>query len=83
MFKFIIVDDEKIIRSGLAKSFDWSSIGFEPVEQFEDGKEAIEYLKNNAVDVVLTDVRMYEVSGIELAKYVFDHHPQTKVVIIS
>lgn len=83
MFKFIIVDDEKIIRSGLAKSFDWSSIGFEPVEQFEDGKEAIEYLKNNAVDVVLTDVRMYEVSGIELAKYVFDNHPQTKVVIIS
>ena len=83
MYQFIIVDDEKIIRSGLAKSFDWSSIGFEPVEQFEDGKEAIAYLENNTVDVVLTDVRMYEVSGLELAKYVFENHPQTKVVIIS
>ena len=51
MFKFIIVDDEKIIRSGLAKSFDWSSIGFEPVEQFEDGKEAIEYLKSLQLQV--------------------------------
>lgn len=83
MYQFIIVDDEEIIRSGLAKYFDWPSIGFEPIGQFEDGKDAIEYLQKNSVDAVLTDVKMYEISGIQLAKYVFEHCPQTKVIILS
>ena len=77
MYRFIIVDDEKIIRAGLAKNVDWLSIGFEPVGQFEDGRDAIEYMEHHSVDVVLTDVQMYEVSGIELAKYVFETCPQT------
>lgn len=83
MYQFIIVDDEEIIRQGLAKSFDWFSMGFELVGQFEDGKDAVGFLDQHPVDVVLTDVRMYEMSGIELAGYIFENHPQTKVVILS
>ncbi len=83
MYQFIIVDDEEIIRKGLAKFFDWYSMGFELVGQFEDGRDAIEFLEQRPVDVVLTDVRMYEVSGLELAGYIADRHPQIKVIILS
>lgn len=83
MYKVIIVDDERIIRSGLSCFIDWEAMGFEVVEAFEDGENAIEYLKNHSVDVVLTDIRMARVSGIELAKYIFDNKIATKVVMIS
>jgi len=83
MYDLIIIDDENIIRKGLEELIDWKSIGFRIVATFEDGKEAIEFLKNHHVDVVLTDIRMAEVSGLDVAKYVHDHKPGTKTVIIS
>lgn len=83
MYDLIIIDDENIIRKGLEELIDWKSIGFRIVATFEDGKEPIEFLKNHHVDVVLTDIRMAEVSGLDVAKYVHDHKPGTKTVIIS
>lgn len=83
MYKVCIADDEEIIRNGLAKHFDWNSIGFEVVGQFEDGQDTISFLEHNRVDAILTDVKMYKVSGIELARYVSEHCPQVKVVILS
>ena len=83
MYSLIIVDDEAIIRNGLANNFDWCSTGFTIQGLFEDGKDAMEYLANHPVDVVLTDVRMYEVSGIELARHISELYPRTVVVILS
>ena len=68
LYKIIIVDDEEISRKGLATLLDWNSIGFEVVSIFPDGTDAIEFLKNNTVDVVLTDIKMNIVSGIEMVK---------------
>jgi len=83
MYKVIVVDDEEVIRSGLAAFIDAECPNFEVTETFEDGKEAIEYLQSNSVDVVLTDIRMNEVSGLELAKFIHGNRPETKVVIVS
>lgn len=83
MYKLIIIDDEERIRRGMCNSINWGDLGFNLAADFEDGKEAIEYLKCNQVDVVLTDIKMAEVSGLEVAKYVFENAESTKVVIMS
>lgn len=82
-FKLIIVEDEKIMREGLANFVDWKSMNFEVVAKLEDGKDAIEYMDKYQVDVVLTDIKMTFVSGIELAKYIYENKLPIKVVLVS
>lgn len=82
-YSLMIVEDEEIIREGLANFIDWVSIGFNVIGKMEDGREAQKYLENNPVDVVLTDIKMTFISGLDLAKYVYENELNTKVVIIS
>jgi len=81
--KLLIVDDEETIRKGLAGIVDWDSLGYQVVSTLEDGRSAIEYLETMPVDVVLTDIKMTFVSGIELAKYINENKPHIKTVLIS
>ncbi|MGO4497666.1 response regulator [Paenibacillus sp. 2RAB27] len=83
MYKLVLVDDEEIVRRGLRYFLDWESLGFQIVADFEDGKETIDYLKNNEVDIVLSDIRMAEINGIQLAKHIYENYPQIRVIIIS
>ncbi|QUI25362.1 response regulator [Vallitalea pronyensis] len=83
MYSLIIVDDEYISRNGLRQIIDWQSLGFSVKGIFEDGKDAMEYLKGNPVDVILTDIRMANVSGLDLAQYVKEHCPDVEVVFMS
>ncbi len=83
MYQLIIVDDEKAIRKGIRDYIDWNSMGFEVVATFEDGKEALEYMSRHSVDVVLTDIEMAEISGLELSRQIREQKCSTKVVIIS
>ena len=48
---------------------------------FEDGEEVIEYLRENEADIIITDIRMPNTDGLELAKYVQEHMPKCSVVI--
>ena len=82
-YRLVIADDENTIRKGICKFIDWNKIGFEVVADFEDGKELLEYIQHQPVDVVLTDIRMAEVNGLQVAKYIYDNHLPVKVVIIS
>ncbi len=83
MYKLIVIDDEEQIRKGLCRYIANAGLGFEVVAELEDGIHAIEYLTENEVDTVLTDIKMACVSGIELAKWIYDNRPNIKVVIIS
>jgi Response regulator containing CheY-like receiver domain and AraC-type DNA-binding domain len=83
MYKVIIADDERNIREGLADLINWTTLGFEVVARLEDGREALEYIDKMPVDVVLTDIKMTFVSGLELARYILEHKLDIKVVIIS
>lgn len=83
MYKLIIADDEKIIRMGLKNLVEWEKLGFEVIELFTDGQEIIEYLDYMLPDVILTDIKMNQVSGLDVAKYVFEHQVPCKVVLIS
>ena len=83
LYHMIIVDDEVVIRNGLARNIDWADIHIEVNGCFEDGQDALEYMQQNPVDIVLTDIKMYEMSGLELAAWAQKNRPDVQVVIIS
>ena len=83
MFNIIVVDDEINIREGIR---DFITGKFPDVNVsgcFEDGMDAINFLKQNNADIVITDIRMLNISGIEVAKYVHENCKGTKVIILS
>ncbi len=83
MHSIILVDDENSTHELLKGYIENVIGGFEVVGCFKNGQEAIDFLKNNTVNIVITDIKMPKVSGLELAKYINENTPDTKVVIIS
>lgn len=83
MYKLIIADDEAFIRAGLAYGIDWKSMGFEVVAVLEDGSDVLEFLEEQRADVVLADISMYQVTGLEVANVIREKYPWMKVVLIS
>lgn len=83
MYKVILIDDEYLIKKKLRSIIDWEQYEMEVVADFDDGNEAIEFLRKNRVDLIITDIRMTYVSGIGVAEYVYKHCPETIVVFLS
>lgn len=68
MLKVLLVDDEPIIAQGISVLIDWEKYGYEIVDTANNGQEALEFLKNNPVDLILADVKMPVMDGISLLK---------------
>src|SRR5690554_1819861 len=85
MYKYslIIADDEETIANGLENMVDWHELGFHVEKVFSDGQEVIDYIENRSVDVILSDVVMNNVSGIDVAKYVYENKMDTLVVLLT
>lgn len=83
MFKLIIADDEPIAAEQLAYAFNWEALGFEIVKVLNSGKATLEYIKNNPVDAIISDVKMPVISGIDLAKICYEEFPDISVILIS
>ena len=82
-YTLLIADDDAMIRKGLSCLIPWEELGFHLAGVFEDGKPLLEYIRGSTADVVLTDIRMHEISGLDVARYVSEHHLPTRVVILS
>jgi two-component system response regulator YesN len=83
MFKVLIVDDEYFIRDGLEKIIQWDEYGIEVAGSSANGKEALEILESTHIDIVITDINMPEMNGIELLKVIRSSFSHIKVIIIS
>ncbi|MBD2864922.1 response regulator transcription factor [Paenibacillus oceani] len=83
MVKLMIVDDESIIRKGIRTSIDWWKLDVDIVGEARNGKEALELCEQLKPDIVVTDIRMPHMDGLELARQLKERVPQTKIVIIS
>jgi YesN/AraC family two-component response regulator len=83
MFNLIIVDDKKSIREGIIRFINWDSLGFRVVGDFSSATEAIQFIETENVDVLLTDIVMPDVSGLELTRELRNINPDIKVVILS
>ena len=83
MFHLIIVDDKKSIRKGLMEFIDWNELGFSVIGDFSSAAEAIRFVESECVDVIMTDIVMPDVNGLELIREVKLINPEIKVIILS
>lgn len=83
MYKLLIADDESKIRMGLRQYFPWGELGFEVAAEARDGRQAMDYIAGHPVDVVLTDIKMPVMTGIELAQELHSRKTKIKVVFLT
>lgn len=83
MYKVLVVDDESVIRESISTRIPWNSMGYLLAGTCENGRQAVEILERDKIDVVLTDISMPHMDGLELAAYIHEHCPRTKTIIIS
>jgi len=80
--KILIIDDHQMMIDGI-KSLLKNESGIEIVGEMLNGKEALPFLKNNAVEIVIMDITMPEISGVELTKMIKKEYPLIKVIILT
>lgn len=68
MYQVIIADDETKIRNGLAHLFPWGQLGFEIAGCFPNGRDAYDFARKHPVDLILSDIRMPVMDGLELSE---------------
>jgi len=83
MIEFIVVDDEPYVTKMFSSIIDWTNYDFKIVNAFNSSSQALEWLKNNRVDVVFTDISMPVMSGIELAKAYHKICPNSIIVFFT
>ena len=83
MLKIFLVEDEMIVRESLRKNVDWDKHGFEFVGEASDGELAYPQILKTKPDVIITDIRMPFMDGLELSKLVKQEMPWTKIIILS
>lgn len=83
MYKVMVVDDEEHIRTGICDLIPWNDLGFELIGAPENGKQALELFKSVPADLIITDICMPYMDGIELTKNVKCLNSSTHVIILS
>jgi len=81
--KIMIVDDEVIIRTGLCTVIDWKELGLDLLPPAESAEEALERIPLEKPHILLTDIRMSGMDGIELARKVGELLPDTEIIILT
>ncbi len=83
MYRVLLVDDEVLVREAISENIKWDELGYELAGSCQNGKEAIDFLEKNSVDVVLTDICMPYVDGMELSEFIFNHLKNINIIIFS
>lgn len=83
MYTVVVADDEKELRKALIRNVNWAEIGFQLVGEAENGAEALELVEKLEPDLLLTDIKMPFLSGIELARQVREVKPATQIAFLS
>ena len=83
MTSVMIVDDEKYVRMGIKEETDWALIGCEVVAEAANGEEALAKAEETRPDLVISDIRMPKMDGIELAEKLIEKYPAIKVIFLT
>ncbi|WP_438432403.1 response regulator transcription factor [Gorillibacterium sp. sgz500922] len=83
MYKVMIVDDEPIIRTGIRASVNWEAAGLTMIGDYSNGAEAMEALRRERADILITDIKMPLMDGLELTRRAMELHPGLKVILMS
>lgn len=83
MYKLLVVDDEKLIRKGLIAKLAHNNINFSWIGEASNGEEAITLIQSEKPDIVITDIRMPIMDGIQLIRWCRDSSLNTRFIILS
>lgn len=83
MYKILVVDDEKLLRQGLIHLANWAEHGYIITGEAANGVEALQFIKTNRPDIVITDIVMPVMNGIELIKKLREAGDNLPVIIAS
>lgn len=83
MFQMLLVDDEASVVDSLAETIPWYTVGIDHVFKAYSGIEALEILKTNSIDIMISDIRMPEMNGLQLLARVRSHWRKLKFILLS
>ena len=83
MFRLFIVDDNKYERNGIKNTIDWEGLGIEVVGVFANGIEALNKIDELKPDIIITDIAMPSMNGIEMSENIRKSYPNIKIIFIS
>ena len=83
MIKVFLVEDEIIIREGIRYNIDWEKEGLEFVGEASDGELAYPLIQKTKPDILITDIKMPFMDGLELSRLVKQEMPEVKIIILS
>ncbi|HJC20556.1 MAG TPA: helix-turn-helix domain-containing protein [Candidatus Butyricicoccus avicola] len=83
MYNVMLVDKEPAVLGALARSIDWAAQGCRIAATAQDGREAVAQFGREAPDIVISDIRIPEMDGLALARWIAGHHPSCKVILLS
>lgn len=83
LYKVFLVEDEITTREGIRDNVDWTSAGFEFCGEAPDGEIALPLIEAAQPDLLITDIKMPFMDGLQLCKIVREHLPWMKIIIIS
>ncbi len=83
MYKVLVIDDEQWIRKGIVSKLINQGFQFDWINESEDAETALVFIKENRPDIVITDIRLPEMSGIDLIREIKKEYDEVQVIIIS
>ena len=83
LYETIILDDELFLLEQMTTLLQWKELGFNIIKTFDNSQEALNFIENNKIDVVISDIKMPKPDGIELAKICFENYPYINFVLVS
>lgn len=83
MYTVLIADDEAIVRMMLSSMIDWDEMELKLAACVSNGREALAYLEQHPVDILITDIQMPVIDGLELIRRVKEFHTQPEILVLS
>lgn len=83
MLKILFVDDDAVARRNMAQRIDWNAYGWNLVYTARDGVDALEYMKEDQPDIIISDIKMPIMDGIEMARIARDYYPDLFFIFLS
>jgi len=83
MYRVLLIDDDKSILEGLKKIISWEQIGCEIVGAYQNPLDVIAACKSEAPDIIISDIRMPEISGVDLAKILVSRYPDLIFIMLT
>jgi two-component system response regulator YesN len=83
LHSIVILEDDYIVRKALAENIDWGKHGFVVKGIAEDGEKGLELINKYRPDIIVSDIKMPFADGLEIARYVRDKYPESRVVLLT